>query len=329
MVSLTALPRWGFGGAAIGGLYRPVDAFEAQAAVHAGLSADFGLIDTAPYYGHGLSELRLGEALRAWTGPRPMISSKVGRVLDPAEPDRSGRFGFFDTAPFVPRFDYSRDGVRRSLEGSFERLGVAKLDAALVHDVGAATHGVEHERVLRQVLDETLPELERAREQGLVDRIGLGVNEWEVCVAVMQRARIDCVLLAGRYTLLEQPALTSGMLNLCVEQGVSVMAAGVFNSGLLATPPGAASMYNYEAASADIVAKAQAIWRVCAEHGVAPQAAALAFPALHPAVSTVIVGMRSAAEVAEIAAWRSQPIPPALWDDLKRGGFIDASAPTA
>ncbi len=322
------LPRFGFGGAAIGNLYRAVSDEDARAALHAALSQGVTLIDTAPYYGHGLSETRIGAALRAWTGPKPMLSTKVGRVLDPVAPGETGDFGYVDTLPFRPRFDYSRDGVRRSLESSFARLGVERVDIALIHDIGANNHGAAHGAVMAQVLEETLPALKAARSEGLIGAIGIGVNEWEVSAEVLQHANLDYILLAGRYTLLEQPALSSGLLDLCTARGVRVLAAGVFNSGLLATAPSPASTYNYETALPQIVAQASRLWALCASFGVAPQAAALQFPLAHPAVACVVVGARSAGEIDDLVRWRAEPIPDALWDALKREGFILGDAPT-
>ncbi len=323
-----SFPPIGLGGAGIGNLYRAISDDQAIATVHAALENGFGLIDTAPYYGHGRSEQRIGEALPGWQGPLPMLSTKVGRALDPVRSAAdAGDFGFADPLPFRPRFDYSRDAVRRSLEESAMRLGVAKFDIVLIHDIGQQTHGAEHPRILRQVLEETLPALEEAKARGLLDHIGMGVNEWEVCVELLAHADLDVVLLAGRYTLLEQPALRSGMLDLCAARGVRVLAGGVFNSGLLATRPSAGSHYNYEPAYAPVIERACHLWDICAEFGVAPQAAALQFPAAHPAVATVLAGARSPAEVAEIAAWSQAAIPVELWATLKETGFIAHDAP--
>ncbi len=321
------LPVHGFGGAAIGNLYRAVANEEAIAAVHAALDGGFGLIDTAPYYGHGLSEMRIGAALAAWQGGRPVISTKVGRVLEPAEPGDAGDFGFVEPLPLRPRFDYSRDGIRRSLHDSLARLGVQKLDIALIHDIGALTHGASADVILRQVLGEALPALRDARAEGLVDRIGIGVNEWEVCLEVLAHADIDVILLAGRYTLFEQPVLRSPLFDVCLARGIRVMAAGVFNSGLLASRPSHTSTYDYKPASDEAVARAGMLWGICARHGVAPQAAALQFPAAHPAVSTVLVGARSPVEIAEILAWRGMNIPAELWRELKQAGLIADNAP--
>jgi D-threo-aldose 1-dehydrogenase len=317
----------GLGGAGLGNLYRAVSDHEAKGAVHAALASGFGLIDTAPYYGHGRSEMRIGAALRTWRGDAPLLSTKVGRVLDPVARENAGDFGFVDPLPFNPKFDYSREGVKRSLADSFERLGVERIDIALIHDIGSRTHGAAHPYILSRVLDETLPQLEEARSQGLLDAIGIGVNEWEICIELLERARIDRILLAGRYTLLEQPALTSGLLDLCRRRGVRVYAGGVFNSGLLATRPSRTSTYNYAVAPREVVERAGKLWETCEAFGVAPQAAALQFPLFHPAVAGVIVGARSAAEVADAAAWRQAKLPIALWDALKRDGFIAADAP--
>lgn len=318
-----ALPPFGLGGAGVGNLYRAVSDAEAVATVHAALEAGLGYIDTAPYYGHGRSETRIGMALREWGGARPIVSTKVGRALD--RDPAPGDFGFANPLPFRPRFDYSRAGVRASLEGSLQRLGVARVDIVLVHDIGCAEHGQDYGAQLSRVLDEALPELDAMRREGLLSFIGVGVNEACPVLDVLDRAPLDCALIAGRYTLLEQPALE--MLERCAEAGVRVIAGGVFNSGLLASPPGAHSTYNYAAAPAPVVARALAIWTACERLGATPQAAALRFPLAHRAVASVVVGARSPREVAEIVAWRDAPLPPALWETLKLEGFIAGAAP--
>ncbi len=318
----------GLGGAGIGNLYRAIGDEQAAETAHEALVRGFGLIDTAPYYGHGRSEVRIGAALRDWHGRRPLLSVKVGRVLDPVPVgEKIGEFGFADPMPFRPRFDYSRAGVRRSLEGSLQRLGVDRVDIALAHDIGRLTHGDGHAHVFRQFLDETLPELEAARREGLVRFIGIGVNEWEVCVEVLKHTTLDCILLAGRYTLLEQPACRSGMLDLCAQRGVPVIAAGVFNSGLLAAWPTPGSTYDYVPATTDILHRALRLWQLCESFGVAPQAAALQFPLRHPAVTAILVGARSSTEVADAVVWRSTVLPPQLWLVLQQEGFIAPGAP--
>ena len=321
------VPAFGLGCAPLGNLYRPLSDAQALATIDAALAAGITYLDTAPFYGHGRSEQRVGEALRAWSGPRPVLSTKVGRVLDPVPPGEEGDFGYADPLPFRPRFDYSKDGVRRSLDESLSRLGVEHVDVALIHDIGRLTHGDAHPMLMRQVLDEALPALEQARSEGLIRFIGIGVNECEVCLELLERAPLDCILLAGRYTLLEQPALTSGLLAHCAQRGTKLFAAGVFNSGLLATEPSAESPYNYVNVPAPILARAQALWRACAALGVAPQAAAVQFPAAHPAVASTIIGAKTPDEIAQIMAWRQASVPAALWTALKKDGFIARGAP--
>jgi D-threo-aldose 1-dehydrogenase len=323
------VPDFGLGCAPIGNLYRPLSDEQAMATVLAALSEGARYLDTAPYYGHGRSEQRVGRALRHWTGQRPVLSTKVGRVLDPVTKGEEGDFGYAEPLPFRPRFDYSRDGIRRSLDGSLARLGVERVDIALIHDIGRLTHGDAHPKVLRQVLDEALPALHDARSEGLLRWIGIGVNECEVCLELLERTELDCILLAGRYTLLEQPALTTGVLDLCLKRGTRLIAAGVFNSGLLATKPDASSPYNYADVPPAILKRSRALWQACEAFGVAPQAAAVQFPALHPVVAATIVGAKSPGEVAQILEWRRQSIPVALWTALKKAGFITGDAPIA
>ncbi len=323
------VPDFGLGGAPIGNLYRPLSDEQSIATVLAVLAAGVGYLDTAPYYGHGRSEQRIGAALRSWSGRRPVLSTKVGRALDPVAKGEEGDFGYAEPLPFRPRFDYSRAAIRRSLEGSLARLGVERVDIALIHDIGRLTHGDAHPRLLRQVMDEALPALRDAKSEGLIRWIGIGVNECDVCFELLERTELDCILLAGRYTLLEQPALTTGLLDLCLKRGTALIAAGVFNSGLLATKPEASSPYNYADVPPDILQRSQALWRLCEAFDAAPQAAALQFPSFHPAVAAVIVGARSPDEVAQILEWRRQAIPAALWTALKKDGLIAADAPTA
>jgi D-threo-aldose 1-dehydrogenase len=311
----------GLGGAGIGNLYRAVCDEEAIGAVHAALEHGLCYIDTAPFYGHGRSEARIGQALKTWRGVKPVLSSKVGRVLDSdATP---GDFGFAAPLPFRPRFDYTRSGVRRSLEGSLERLGVEKLTIAFVHDIGRVEHGAEYEAQLRRVLDEALPELDAARHEGLIDFIGIGVNEWRPLVEILERAPLDCALLAGRYTLIEQTA--GEALDICAAKDVRIIAGGVFNSGLLSSRPNAESTYNYAPAPAGIVVRAQALWDACERLSVTPQAAALQFPLRHRTIASVVAGARSNEEATQLAAWRDEAIPESFWETLTRDGLIGAA----
>ncbi|MEU3982406.1 aldo/keto reductase [Streptomyces sp. NPDC026672] len=297
-----ALPRLGLGCAPIGDLYGPVDPADAIATVHTALASGYGLLDTAPKYGDGLSEARLGRALASVDRRTYRLSTKVG--WDVAE----GR------AP-VPAFD--ADGVRRSVEGSLRRLGVDRFDIVHVHDPD------DH---LDQAVAETVPALLRLRDEGVVGAVGAGMNSDRALAELVRRTDLDHVLIAGRYTLLEQGAVT-GLLPLCAERGVGVVAAGVFNSGLLADPrPGAP--YDYRPVPAPVLERALRIQAVCARHDVPLRAAALQFPLAHPAVTTVLVGCVSPAEVTDNAELTRMPLPEALWNDLREAGLIESGAPS-
>lgn len=300
-----------FGGAAIGNLFRAVTDDDARAAVDAAWEGGIRAFDTAPHYGLGLSERRLGDALRHRPRDEYVISTKVGRLLEPAIPGGCavGRDpeGFDVPADHVRRFDFSADGVRRSLEASLARLGLDRIDTALIHDPGH--HG-------EQALREAYPTLEKLRAEGTVRAIGLGMNEVATLTRFVTDTDIDVILVAGRYTLLDRSA-ADALLPAAMRRGVSVIAGGVFNSGLLAAPrPGAT--YDYNAASDELVARSLRLQEVCARFGVPLRAAAARFPLTHPAVASVLIGVRSAAEVTDAIALRALDIPAALWDALEK-----------
>jgi D-threo-aldose 1-dehydrogenase len=322
----TEFDRIGFGGAAIGNLYSEVDDDVAEAAVHFAFEQGMGYFDTAPFYGYGLSEERLGKALLGITNEEVRISTKVGRHISEAGAEPQADDGFAVQGRCA-RFDYSRDGVLRSLESSLRRLRRQAVDTVLVHDVGRETHGERHDVVLRQVLDEALPTLCELRRTGACRAIGIGVNEIEVCVELLARADLDVVLLAGRYTLLEN-AVALELLAEAGRRGVEVIIGGPYNSGLLATAGRPGATYNYRAVDASVLARAQRIYDVCAAHGVDVGAAALQFPLACAAVSSVIVGMRTPDEVRSAVERVQTEIPPALWTALRDAGLIDPGAPT-
>jgi D-threo-aldose 1-dehydrogenase len=320
----------GFGAGAIGNLYREVSDTDAAAAVRAALEDGVKYFDTAPHYGFGLSEKRLGRIVESLDESADIIvSTKVGRVLVPTTADSQiARQGFISPEPYESAFDYSHDGVVRSFEESRRRLA-RNIDILYAHDLGRRTHGERHFAQLRLFLDEGYRAMRELREQGAVRAIGLGVNEWQVCEELLESVDLDIILLAGRYTLLEQEALES-FLPLCARRGVAVVIGGPYNSGILArdrrtanTPP-----YDYSPAGAAILARADSIEAVCARHGVPMAAAALQFPLAHPAVVSVIPGMSSAAEVAAAVRWMSLPIPAACWQELRAQGLLRADAPT-
>lgn len=324
------LTRMGFGGAAIGNLYRKVSDEDAQGALRAAWDAGIRTFDTAPQYGLGLSERRVGEALAGVGRDGATISTKVGRLLVDCAPHEVTPEAFVDVPQKRIVYDYSYDGVMRSHEASLARLGVERVDILLVHDVDAFTHGSRDasDARVRELFDRGgYRALEELRADGRVKAIGAGVNEWEVCRTLLGLGDFDCFLLAGRYTLLEQEALES-FLPLCVERDVGIILGGPYNSGILATGPVAGARYNYAPASADILERVRRIERVCSDHGVRLIEAALQFVMGHPAVRSVIPGAVTAREVETNVALFSRPLPGGLWSDLKTAGLLRPDAPT-
>ena len=313
------LPRLGLGCAAIGNLYAAVSDAEARDTLAAAVAGGIGYFDTSPYYGHGLSETRLGAFLAA-APPGLLVSSKVGRGL--AAGEAAGDTGFVDAALSRPYFDYSHDGVRAQIGDSLTRLQRERLDIALVHDIGALTHGADHPRRLREALDGAFPALAALKAQGVVGAIGIGVNEVAVCLETLAATDIDIILLAGRYTLLEQTALDD-LLPLCLTRRVRVVIGGPYNSGVLA----GGDHYDYGAVPVAVRSRVAALAAVCARFGVPLAAAALQFPLAHPAVASVIPGARSVAEITATLAWLAWPIPAALWTALRREGLLHPGAP--
>ena len=327
---LTRIRGLGFGAGAIGNLYRDIPDADALAALRAALGCGVKYFDTAPHYGFGLSEKRLGHVLGEIAATRQIVvSTKVGRVLTPTSAAnlRTARQGFISPEPYDSVFDYSYDGIMRSFEQSRQRLG-RDVDILYVHDLGRRTHGERHSEHMRLFMSDGYRAVRALREQRAVRAIGLGVNEWQVCEEILATADLDIVLLAGRYTLLEQEALES-FLPLCVRRGVAVVVGGPYNSGVLARDEQTlgAVHYDYGQASALILARVDSINAVCARHRVPLAAAALQFPLAHPAVVSVIPGMSSAAEVADAVRWMSLPIPGECWHELQEQGLLRAEAP--
>jgi len=316
----------GFGGAPLGDLYARLDEAEAVATVEAALAGGVTLIDTSPLYGHGLSEHRIGAALRRARRDGVVISTKIGRVAEPFA-GRGDGSGYHGGLPHALRFDYSYGGAMRSLEQSALRLGVDRFDIVLIHDVDVWTHGAERiESRFREAMDGAYRALERLRAAGTVKAIGVGVNEAEMCERFARAGDFDTMLLAGRYSLLEQPALASFM-PLALEKRIGLMLGGVFNSGILATGAIAGAKYNYAPAPPAILARVAAIEAVCRRHDVPLRRAALHFPLGHPAVCSLVMGAVSPAEVADQIAELATPVPAALWDALKAQGLLGADVP--
>lgn len=320
--------RLGLGGAPLGNLFQPLSDAQARSVVDAAWADGCRTFDTAPHYGHGLSERRLGDALRPHARHTWRLSSKVGRLLTPQAQAPSDQHGYVATLPFVQHWDWSASGVRRSVEDSLQRLGLAQLDAVYIHDIDAATHGAQAATVLRQVLDETLPELARLKQEGLLSQIGLGVNDHQIVEQVLCHADLDALMLAGRYTLLDQAALPTLMPQL-VQKNVALALGGVFNSGILATrvTTDRPLSFNYAPAAQAWVDKALGIQAVCDQHGVTLRAAALQFALAHPATHGVILGARSASEWHDARQAEKETIPTDFWQQLRHEGWIPSAAP--
>lgn len=316
-VSLTEL---GFGAAVIGNLYRVTPAGEAAAAVDAAWEAGIRYFDTAPHYGLGLSERRLGAALRDRPRDEYVISSKVGRLLVPNEhPQGVDSEGFVVRDDLRRQWDFSRDGVLRSIEDTLERTGLDRLDIVYLHDPD------DH---WRQAAEEAMPTLADLREQGVIGAIGAGMNQSAMLARFLRETAADVVMLAGRYTLLDQSALDD-VLPAAYELGKSVVAVGVFNSGLLSREwPAEGMKYDYQDAPSEVVARARAIAAVCKGHGTTLPAAAIAFPCTHPTVVNVTLGMRDRQQVTQNVELQRSAVPRALWDDLRCQGLIRPDALT-
>lgn len=316
----------GFGGAPLGDLYANLDEADAVETVETALASGINLIDTSPLYGHGLSEHRIGAALRRSGRKDVVISTKVGRVAEPFA-GRGNGSGYLGGLPHGLRFDYSYDGAMRSLEQSALRLGVDRIDVVLIHDVDVWTHGKDAiEERFAQAMDGAYRALDKLRAASAVKVIGVGVNEAEMCERFARAGDFDTMLLAGRYSLLEQPGLASFM-PLAQQKGIDLMLGGVFNSGILATGPVSGAKYNYQPAPPQILARVAAIEAVCTRHGVPLRRAALQFPLGHPAVASLVTGAVKPEEVADQVTELSAPVPAALWTELKAEGLLGADVP--
>ncbi len=296
--------RLGLGCAPLGNLYHAVDDETARATVDAAWESGMRLFDTAPLYGHGLSERRIGDALRDRPRDEYVLSTKVGRVLVP-HGSADGNSIFVDTPPVRPKVDFTGDGVRRAIADSLDRLGIDRIDIVHIHDPD------DH---LDQAIREAFPALIALRDEGVIRAVGCGMNVTEPLTRIVECVDVDVVLLAGRYTLLDQTGAID-LLPRCVERGVGVIIGGVFNSGLLADP-GDDATYDYEPASADLVARARVLRGICEDFGVSLTAAAIGFAARHEAVTSVVVGARSPTEIHDDVAAATTDLPDELWDAL-------------
>jgi D-threo-aldose 1-dehydrogenase len=311
----------GLGCATLGGSRIEVARQAAEDIVSAAWAAGVRYVDTAPFYGVGQAERAVGDATRDHPRDDLVLSTKVGRLL---RPNRTGTFsdGRTHPLPFDPVYDYSHDGIMRSVEDSLQRLGLARIDILYVHDIGRYQHGDAHPGHMKILRDSGYRALEKLRGGGTVSAIGIGVNEREVLLEAMEWGQWDAFLLAGRYTLLEQAPLDD-LLPKCLAAGTSIVVGGPLNSGILA----GRDTWNYNAAPPDVMARVKQIAAICDSHHVPLPAAALQFPLAHKAVAAIIPGPRNAAEFTQNLGLLSHKIPAALWSDLRQAGLLHPDAP--
>lgn len=315
-----------FGTAPVGNIFNEIDEATSDAMFQTAWDAGVRFYDTAPMYGHGLSELRTGQSLRWKNRNDFVLATKVGRILRPARRDTINFAPWVNAAPFTMEFDYSYDGTLRSIEDSLQRMALERIDIAFIHDIDVFTRGKDQPEVFKQAMDGCYKALERLRDEKVVKAIGVGVNEWQVCHEALKQRDFDAFLLAGRYTLLEQDALDE-FLPLCEARGAAVLVGGGFNSGILATGAKPGAKYNYAPAPADILTKVAAIEAVCAEFNVPLPAAALQFVVAHPAVPSFCAGTRNVDQLRQNLSWFSHPIPAEFWATLKERGLLREDAP--
>lgn len=306
----------GLGSAPLGGLFSAVSDADAEATLAAGWSAGIRFYDTAPLYGFGLAERRLGAFLRQQPREAYAISTKVGRLLRAPDGAAVEDDHYKGVPALRPQFDFSYDGVMRSVEESLVRLGLDRVDVLLVHDPD------DH---YDAAVDGAFRALMRLRDDGTVKAIGSGMNQSEMLTRFAEAVPVDCFLLAGRYTLLDQGALDA-LFPVCAAKNIGILLGGIYNSGILANPHTGAK-FNYQDADAALVARALALDALCRKHGTELKAAALQFCMAHPAVTVAVMGARNAAEVADNIAMSERTVPPAFWQELRAKNLVDARAP--
>jgi D-threo-aldose 1-dehydrogenase len=313
------ITRLGFGGVPLGGLYKDPSEEEASATVRRTLELGVNYFDTAPIYGFGKSEIRVGRELAKCNRDSFVVATKVGYTLVPDEGERDPKvFHRFDNVPPLrPIFDYSYDGIMRTFEGSLQRLKLSRVDVLNIHDPDFNW---------QEAIDITYPAIHKLRSEGVVRAIGVGMNQAEMLARFARECDFDCLLLAGRYTLIDHTGLRE-LLPICQQKHISVIIGGPYNSGILATGSGSGATYNYVEAPQPVREQVARIEAVCARHNLPLKAAALQFPLAHPAVAAIIPGARSAAEVEENFRLLTLAIPDEFWDELQQLGFLPAEAP--
>ncbi|MDM0078806.1 aldo/keto reductase [Variovorax sp. J2P1-59] len=322
----------GLGTAPMGDLYQLLDEKTCIATVERAFECGVRVFDTSPHYGNGLSESRIGAGLRYAPRNELIVSTKIGRVMDPftKPPPRNPDVyspGFAGGYPHAARFDYSYDGTMRSVEQSLLRMGLDRLDVLLIHDCDVWTHGKDAERRFAEAMDGAYRALDKLRSEKTVAAIGFGINEADTCVRFARAGDFDLAMMAGRYSLLIQNGL-SEFLPLALEKKMGVMLAGVFNSGILATGAIQGAKFEYAPAPEDILERVRKIEAICAAHGTSIRRAALQFALAHPAVVSVVLGGVEPAEVEANATDADRTVPAGLWHDLKSAGLLDSAAPT-
>lgn len=321
------LSRIGFGGAPIGDIRKTPTQADAQALLQAAWDAGIRYFDTAPFYGSGLSERRVGDFLRAQNRDDYVLSTKVGRLLEPDRAYALEKWGSPAALPFRPVFDFSYDGIMRSFEQSLQRLGLERIDIVLLHDIGRFSQGENHDRSWQQATTGGgIRALHELREAGLIRAIGAGVNEWPVINALLDEARFDVFLLANRYTLLDQEVIET-LFPRIEREGIGIIAGAPLNSGILLSGPVPGAIYDYRPAGEAVLERTRRIEAVVRRHGVSLLRAALNFPLGHKAVTALIPGPATADQLADNIGHLSAEIPPALWEELRAEGLIHPDAP--
>lgn len=312
-----SVTQYGFGGAAIGGLYRESTRVSAMETLQTAWDAGLRYFDTAPFYGFGLSERRTGDFLRDKPRDTYVLSTKVGRLFRPVPEDQVPDHSYINPLPFAFDFDYSYDGIMRSFEFSYARLGLNRIDILYVHDIGAYTHGAEKNAIYqRQLLDSGMKALEELKSSGAISAYGLGVNEVEVCMDVIARSPIDCILLAGRYSLLDRSAERS-LLEVCANQQISLVVGGVFNSGILATGPVPGANFDYGPATSDILERVRSMQDIAERRSVPLAAAAMQFPLREPVVANVLIGTAKPSSLIRNMELLNVNVPDAVYAEME------------
>lgn len=326
MMPLFSRERLGFGGAPLGNLFQAVDDAQAEQALAAAWAHGLRCFDTAPLYGNGLSEQRIGRFLRGKPRDSYVLSSKVGRVLTADASAGEATSGYVQAPRCHVRFDYSADGALRSIDDSLRRLGVDRLDVVYIHDIDHRTHGAQQPLRFGEAMEGAWPALQRLRDEGVVRAVGLGVNETRPCLDALQHGDFDCFMVAGRCTLLDSSAHET-LIPACAARGVCLVVAGAYNSGILASGAVPGAHYDYAPASKAMLARVALLEGVARAHGVPLRAAALQFALGSPVVSQVMVGVRNASEVADADAMFRHAVPSAFWRALQEQGLLAPQVP--